>query len=121
MSPSPDPTLARRARIARLTELGQRIGYALFGLAVLVFAYGAISGFTNVGVSVVVASLALGSAVLAPAIVFGFGVKAAEREDRQQTARHRVQPHPAEGPHVEGRPAERADDASCGPSVSEDR
>ncbi len=121
MSPSPDPTLARRARIARLTELGQRIGYTLFGLAVLVFAYGAISGFTNVGVSVVVASLALGSAVLAPAIVFGFGVKAAEREDRQQTARHRVQPRPAEGPDLEGRPAERADDASCGPSVSEDR
>jgi hypothetical protein len=83
---SPDPMLVRRARIARLTEAGQRVGYALFGVAVVLFIVGAINGFSSpvtVGVTV---CLAAGSAVLAPAIVFGFAVKAAEREDREREA-----------------------------------
>jgi hypothetical protein len=87
MPPSlPDPTLARRARIARLTELGQRVGYALFGLAIVAFAVGAVAGFATVEVVVVVACLVAGSVVLAPAIVFGYAVKAAEREDRERAA-----------------------------------
>ena len=85
-TPPTDPTLARRARIAQLTELGQRIGYALFGVAIAVFVVGAVRGFDGVTVSLVVACLAAGSLVLAPAIVFGYGVKAAEREDRQRAA-----------------------------------
>ena len=84
--PPTDPTLARRARIAHLTELGQRIGYALFGVAIVVFVVGAVRGFDGLTVSLVVACLAAGSLVLAPAIVFGYGVKAAEREDRERAA-----------------------------------
>ena len=79
----PDPALARRARIARLTELGQRVGYGLFGLAIIVFIIGFIVGYSDLLVFVIVASLGVGSAVLAPAIVFGYAVKAAEREDRE--------------------------------------
>ena len=78
-----DPVLARRARIARLTELGQRIGYALFGLAIVLFVVGFVIGYSDVLVTVIVAGLGVGSAVLAPAIVFGYAVKAAEREDRE--------------------------------------
>ena len=81
--PEPDPVLARRARIARLTELGQRIGYALFGLAIVVFVIGFVVGYSDFLVTVIVASLGVGSVVLAPAIVFGYAVKAAEREDRE--------------------------------------
>ena len=81
---SDDPVLARRARIARLTEAGQRIGYSFFGLAVILFVAGAIATFSTGLVVGVVVCLALGSLVLAPAIVFGFAVKAAEREERQQ-------------------------------------
>jgi hypothetical protein len=81
--PEPDPVLARRARIARLTELGQRVGYALFGLAIVVFVVGFVAGYSDFLVAVIVTSLAVGSAVLAPAIVFGYAVKAAEREDRE--------------------------------------
>ena len=81
--PEPDPVLARRARIARLTELGQRIGYALFGLAIVVFVIGFVVGYSDFLVTVIVASLGIGSVVLAPAIVFGYAVKAAEREDRE--------------------------------------
>lgn len=78
-----DPVLARRARIARLTELGQRVGYGLFGLAIVFFIIGFIGGYSDLLVAVIVASLSVGSAVLAPAIVFGYAVKAAEREDRE--------------------------------------
>jgi hypothetical protein len=85
--PPPDPTLARRARIARLTRLGQRAGYALFGAAIAVFAIGAVGGFTGLEAGIVVACLVAGSVVLAPAIVFGYAVRAAEREDRQREGR----------------------------------
>ncbi len=77
-----DPILARRARVARLADLGQKIGYGLLGLAVALFVVGAVVGCDAALVVGVVASLAVGSVVLLPAIVFGFAVKAAEREDR---------------------------------------
>lgn len=79
----PDPVLARRARIARLVAVGQRIGYGLFGLAIVLFVVGAVRGFTGRLVSVIVAAMVAGSLVLAPAIVFGYGVKAAVRDDRE--------------------------------------
>lgn len=78
-----DPVRVRRARIARLTEWGQRVGYGLFGLAIVVFVVGFIVGYSDLLVTVIVASLGVGSLVLAPAIVFGYAVKAAEREDRE--------------------------------------
>jgi anaerobic C4-dicarboxylate transporter len=93
-SPPPDPTLKRRAQIARLTEMGQRVGYGLFGVAIVAFAIGAAAGFSGVDVFVVIACLAAGSAVLAPAIVFGYAVKAAEREDRQREDRQRAARRP---------------------------
>jgi len=80
-----DPILLRRARIARLVELGNRAGYGLFGVAVVAFVIGAAAGFSTIDTIVVVACLAVGSAVLAPAIVFGYGVKAAEREERERS------------------------------------
>jgi hypothetical protein len=78
-----DPVLARRRRIARLTELGQRIGYILFGVAIVFFVIGFVAGYSSLLVTVIVTSLLLGSAVLAPSIVFSYAVRAAEREDRE--------------------------------------
>ena len=84
MSPADvDPIRARRARIARLVEIGQRVGYGLFGVAIVGFVIGAATGFGDASTTVVVAALVIGSLVLAPAIVFGYAVKAAEREDRE--------------------------------------
>ena len=80
----PDPVLLRRARIARVAELGQRVGYGLFGLAIVLFVVGFVAGYSDLLVVLIVANLGVGSAVLAPAIVFGYAVKAAEREDREQ-------------------------------------
>jgi hypothetical protein len=78
-----DPVRARRARIARLTEVGQRVGYGLFGIAIVFFVIGFVVGYSGTLVAIIVSSLLLGSAVLAPAIVFSYGVRAAEREDRE--------------------------------------
>ena len=80
---SPDPVLVRRARIARLVEVGQRVGYGLFGLAIAAFGFGFVRGYTDTLTTLIIAALLVGSAVLAPAIVFGYAVKAAERDDRE--------------------------------------
>jgi len=82
--PLVDPVRERRARIARLVEVGQRLGYGLFGLAVVAFGVGFVTGFDGLPGTIVVAGLVLGSIVLAPAIVFGYAVKAAERDDRER-------------------------------------
>ena len=81
---TPDPVRARRLRIARVVEVAQRVGYALFGLAVVGFVAGFVVGFDGASVAVVVTCLVVGSIVLAPAIVLGYAVKAAEREDRER-------------------------------------
>lgn len=77
-----DPVLEKRARIARLVSMGQRIGYGLFGLAIVVFLVGFFVGMEPWAVTLIVVSLVIGSIVLAPAIVFGYAVKAADRADR---------------------------------------
>jgi hypothetical protein len=81
---SRDPVLARRARIARLVAVGQRVGYGLFLVAIVLFAAGFAVGFDGVVGGAIIACLVVGSVVLAPAIVFGYAVKAAEREDRER-------------------------------------
>ena len=80
---SVDPVRARRQRAARLAQLGQRVGYGLLGLALVLFGLALALDLPDGLVAGVVASLVVGSAVLAPAIVLGFAARAAEREDRE--------------------------------------
>ncbi|MHB1140115.1 MAG: hypothetical protein ACYC2O_14250 [Microthrixaceae bacterium] len=82
MSPSDDPVLRKRERIRRLSELGSRIGYSCFGGAVLLFVVAFILDFPAWLVTVIVTLMAVGSLTLLPAIVLGYGVKAADAEDR---------------------------------------
>ena len=85
--PEPDdPVLARRARIGRLVALGQRVGYTLWLVAIVVFLFGAVTRFRPVMVTVVIGCLAAGSALLAPSIVISYGVRAADRDERRGTA-----------------------------------
>ena len=79
-----DPVLERRKRIARLVKAGQRLGYALFGLALVLFFLGLAVGFGRGIATTIVIAIVAGSIVLAPAIVFGYAVRAAEREDREE-------------------------------------
>jgi hypothetical protein len=76
-----DPVRARRARMGRLASAGKRAGYGLYLVAIVAFVTAAASDFPDALVTTVVAALAVGSLVLAPSIVIGYGVRAAERED----------------------------------------
>jgi uncharacterized membrane protein len=76
-----DPVRAKRRQIARIAELAQRGGYLLFGAAVVAFVVAFIVGFGPGWVTFIVACMVVGSILLAPAIVAGYAVKAAERDD----------------------------------------
>ena len=78
-----DPVLGKRRRIARWVRVGQRVGYLLFGLAVVAFFAGFAVGFGGAVTTTITVCLVVGSLILAPAIVFGYGVKAADRADRE--------------------------------------
>ncbi len=62
--------------------MANRIGYLFFAVAVAVFVIGFAVGFTGAIVAIVVTALVVGSLLLAPAIVLGYAIKAAERDDR---------------------------------------
>ncbi len=79
-----DPVLAKRARIAHLAKLGKRIGYSLFAFAMVAFFVGLFGQvFSTALVNAIVAAMVVGSILLVPAIVFAYGVRAAERADRE--------------------------------------
>ncbi|MDQ6616311.1 MAG: signal peptidase complex subunit 1 family protein [Actinomycetota bacterium] len=78
-----DPILVRRARYARLAHLGHRVGYLLLLVAIVAFGVGFSAGFPSVTVTVSLVGLIGACVVLPPAIIAGYAVKAAEREDRQ--------------------------------------
>jgi hypothetical protein len=78
----PDPVRARRDAVRRWAKLGKRTGYSLFLASIVLFVIGFVDRFTNGLVSVIVACLVVGSVLLAPTIVLGYAVNAAEREDR---------------------------------------
>lgn len=86
--PPADPVLRRRARIAGLVVVGKRVGWACFGLAVVLFFAGLALGYTSAVTTAIVAALLVGSVTLAPAIVFGYAVRAAEREERGEPGFH---------------------------------
>ena len=79
-----DPVRARRAQVARWTLLANRIGWLFMGLAMALFVMAFAFGFAGPIVTAVTVSLVVGSVLLAPSIVLGYAVKAAEREDRER-------------------------------------
>jgi hypothetical protein len=81
---APDPVAARREQVRRGALIANRVGYLLFGAAIAVFAIAFAVGFSGPLVTVVTACLIVGSLLLAPAIILGYAVKAAEREDRER-------------------------------------
>jgi hypothetical protein len=81
---SDDPVRARRARVAWWTRLANRAGYLLLGVAVVSFFVALATGFNGAMATLVVATLVAAFLLLAPSIVLGYAVKAAEREDRER-------------------------------------
>lgn len=80
-----DPVLVQRRRVAGWVRWGQGIGWGLFGLATVAFVVGFTVGLEQWVVTLIVVCLVAGSIVLAPAIVFGHGIHAANRADREDS------------------------------------
>lgn len=79
-----DLVRARRQKVAKYTLLANRIGYLFYAVAVATFVIGFAVSFNGLVSGVVIGSLVIGSVLLAPAIVLGYGIKAAERDDRER-------------------------------------
>jgi hypothetical protein len=82
-----DPVVVRRARIARWVGLAKRVGYGLLLLAVIAFVIAAATGFPSGITTVTVVALIAACVVLPVPIVLGYGLRAAEREDRDAAIR----------------------------------
>ncbi len=83
---SEDPVLARRSQVARWTLLANRIGWVLLAVAVALFVVVFMVGITSIMISAVTVLLITSFALLAPSIVLGYAVRAADREDRETGA-----------------------------------
>jgi len=68
--------------MGRLARTGKRVGYSLWLVAIVAFTLGMATTFRPAMTTIVVGCLATGSALLAPSIVIAYGVRAADREDR---------------------------------------
>lgn len=79
-----DPVRARREQVAKYTLLANRIGYLFFAIAIATFVIGFAVSFNATVSTIVIGSIIIGSILLAPAIVLGYAVKAAERDDRER-------------------------------------
>lgn len=79
-----DPVRARRRRVAHWTLLANRIGYLVLALAVTLFLLAFLFGFTPVMATLIITTMVVSFVLLAPSIVLGYAVKAAEREDVEQ-------------------------------------
>ncbi len=67
--------------MARWTLLANRVGYLVLALAMTLFVMAFAFGFTATMATLVIISMIVSFALLAPSIVLGYAVKAAERED----------------------------------------
>jgi hypothetical protein len=79
----PDPVLRRRESARRIARLASRTGYALIGVAVVVFFVALATEFSAAMATIATVALIVGCVLLAPAIVLGYAVRAADREDRE--------------------------------------
>lgn len=77
-----DPVRAKRRQVARYVKLAKRAGYLLL-LGAVVFVVIGLAGDLTTGITTAATvCLVLGSAFLAPAVIVGYAVNAAERDDR---------------------------------------
>ena len=79
---SPDPVAAQRARIARFVHLAKRVGYLALGASIVAFFVGLATDFPTWTVTTTIVGLLVAIVVLPLPIVLGYGIKAAERDER---------------------------------------
>jgi len=79
-----DPVRVRRAQVAKWTLLANRVGYLFVALAMALFIIAFAVGFSSTMASLVIITFVIGCVLLAPSIIIGYAVKAAERDDRER-------------------------------------
>jgi hypothetical protein len=79
-----DPVRVKRAKIAKWTLLANRVGYLFVALAMALFFMAFLFGFTAIMATLVIVALVIGCVLLAPSIILGYAVKAADRDDRER-------------------------------------
>lgn len=79
-----DPILEQRARWRRVADGTKRAGYVLFLLAMILFFLAVATGLRPGFVTGATVALIAGCVVLAPAILLGYAVKGAERDEAER-------------------------------------
>ncbi|HSL73656.1 MAG TPA: hypothetical protein VK853_04285 [Ilumatobacteraceae bacterium] len=82
--PPADPIRARRQQVAKWTLLANRVGYLFVAVSMSLFVIAFAVGFSPTMATLVIVSFVIGCVLLAPSIVIGYAVKAAERDDRER-------------------------------------
>ena len=85
MTDTIDPGLDKRHQVKKLVRLAKLVGYGSFLLATILLLINQFGSSTAGVESTILILLIIGSIALAPAIVFGYAAKAADRADREQS------------------------------------
>ena len=100
-----DDVVMRRARLKRVANLGQRTGYGLYGASLVCGAVGIRWGYTPLLSTLIAVALVVGSMLLLPTIIMSYGIRAAEREERQAAATANAERRPDGRPTAGPEPA----------------
>lgn len=76
-----DPVRRRRKLISVWTRRANQCGYLFFAAAIVLFIVAFTTDFSDTMAALITGALIIGSILLAPAIVLGYAIKAAEKED----------------------------------------
>ena len=76
--------LMRRQQASLIANTGRKIGYSIFLLSLIIFAFGLTVEFNNLVAKTLTVLLLAGSVVLAPSILLHYAVRGAEREEKEQ-------------------------------------
>jgi hypothetical protein len=79
-----DPILEQRAKVRRIADMAKRIGYVLFLASMVLFFVGLATDLASGVIAAATVCLIAGCVVLAPAILLGYAVRGAERDDRER-------------------------------------
>jgi hypothetical protein len=79
-----DPIRQRREKIRRLVSMANRLGYLLLAAAIVVFFVALATDFSPTMAAIIVGTFVASCVLLAPSIVLGYAVKAADRDDRER-------------------------------------
>ena len=80
----PDPVRVKRAKVAKWTLLANRVGYLFMALAMALFIIAFAVGFNSTMATLVLVAFGIGCVLLAPSIILGWAVDAAERDDLER-------------------------------------